>query len=147
MQGNMEEAVREGAHALFMVHGIGHMLGLDVHDMEDLGEDLVGYDQEIARSSQFGLSSLRLGRRLHPGFAVTIEPGIYFIPGLIDLWEREKRFTSFICYNKVREYQEIGGIRLEDNAIITETGYLRPGTRRLPITPQAIEAMCSQGAL
>jgi Xaa-Pro aminopeptidase len=147
MQGDMEEAVREGAHALFMVHGIGHMLGLDVHDMEDLGEDLVGYDQEISRSSQFGLSSLRLGRRLQPGFAITIEPGIYFIPELIDRWEREKRFTSFIRYNKVHEYRKIGGIRLEDNAVITQTGYLRPGYRRLPITPEAIEGLYSQAAL
>jgi Xaa-Pro aminopeptidase len=96
LKGNMEEAVAKGAHALFMVHGLGHMLGLDVHDMEELGEDFVGYDEEISRSSQFGLSSLRLGKRLQTGFVLTVEPGLYFIPALIQKWESEKKLTNYI---------------------------------------------------
>ncbi|MDD4921136.1 MAG: Xaa-Pro aminopeptidase [Bacteroidales bacterium] len=139
LKGNMEEAVAQGAHALFMVHGLGHMMGLDVHDMEDLGEDFVGYDAEVSRSSQFGLRSLRLGKRLQPGFVMTVEPGLYFIPALIQKWESEKYLTDFINYNKVKDFIGIGGIRLEDDALVTVSGCKRIGERRLPITPAEIE--------
>jgi Xaa-Pro aminopeptidase len=141
LKGNMEEAVVNGAHALFMVHGLGHMLGLDVHDMEELGEDFVGYDEEISRSSQFGLSSLRLGRRLQPGFALTVEPGLYFIPALIQKWESEKKLTDYINYNKIKQFIGIGGIRLEDNVLVTMDGCKMLGEKRLPISPAEIEAL------
>ncbi len=122
MKGNTEEAVELGAHALFFPHGIGHMLGLDVHDMEGMGEDFVGYDDSIKRSNQFGLSSLRMARKLEPGFVVTDEPGIYFIPLLIDKWKAEKKFEPFINYEKVEEYRNFGGIRIEDDLLITHNG-------------------------
>lgn len=141
MKGNSEDAVQEGAHALFMVHGLGHMMGLDVHDMEDLGEDYVGYDDSIKRSEQFGLRSLRLARRLEQGFVLTVEPGVYFIPALIDRWQAEKRFNDFICYDKVSALKGMGGIRIEDNAIVTATGCKITGERRLPVTPKEIEAL------
>lgn len=123
MKGDTQEAVAQGAHALFFPHGLGHMIGLDVHDMEDLGEDLVGYDDEIKRSKQFGLNALRLGKRLEEGFVVTIEPGIYFIPVLIDQWQEEKKHLDFICYDNLEEYRNFGGIRIEDNIQITANGY------------------------
>lgn len=122
MRGNAEEAVMSGAHALFFPHGLGHMIGLDVHDMEDLGEDLVGYDERIQRSNQFGTRSLRLGRSLEAGFVLTVEPGIYFIPDLIDLWQSEKKFSDFINYDEVNKFRNFTGIRLEDNILVTETG-------------------------
>jgi len=141
LRGNMDEAVAQGAHALFMVHGLGHMMGLDVHDMEDLGENYVGYDHEVSRSSQFGLSSLRLGRRLQPGFILTVEPGLYFIPALIQKWESEKILTDFIDYNKAKEFIGIGGVRLEDDALVTASGCRMIGEKRLPITPLEIESL------
>jgi len=141
LKGNMDEAVMQGAHALFMVHGLGHMMGLDVHDMEDLGEDYVGYDAEVSRSSQFGLRSLRLGRRLQPGFVMTVEPGLYFMPALIEKWESEKILTDFIDYNKARQFIGIGGIRLEDDALVTENGCKLIGEKRLPIKPSEIESL------
>jgi len=141
LKGDVNEAVAEGAHALFMVHGLGHMMGLDVHDMEDLGEDNVGYDEEIKRSTQFGLSSLRLGRRLQPGFVLTVEPGLYFIPALIQKWESEKILPDFIDYSKAKQFIGIGGIRLEDDALVTTTGCKMLGEKRLPITPAEIEAL------
>lgn len=122
MKGNPEDAAKAGAPALFMPHGLGHMLGLDVHDMEDLGEDFVGYDDSIRRSPVFGHGSLRCAKTLKPGFIVTDEPGIYFIPKLIDIWEKEGRFAEYIHYPKVREYIGFGGIRIEDDVLITETG-------------------------
>jgi Xaa-Pro aminopeptidase len=122
MKGNPIDAAKEGAHALFMPHGLGHMLGLDVHDMEDLGENYVGYDEETKRSTIFGHASLRCGRELQTGFIVTVEPGIYFIPQLIDLWEKENKFANYINYNKVRQYIGFGGIRIEDDILITEDG-------------------------
>ncbi|MDR0603848.1 MAG: aminopeptidase P family protein [Bacteroidales bacterium] len=128
MKGNPVDAAKEGAHALFMPHGLGHMLGLDVHDMEDLGENYVGYDEYTKRSSIFGHASLRCGRELQPGFIVTVEPGIYFIPQLIDLWEKENKFTNYINYNKVREYIGFGGIRIEDDILITQEGCRVLGT-------------------
>ncbi|MEA4840642.1 MAG: Xaa-Pro aminopeptidase [Bacteroidales bacterium] len=141
LKGDMDEAVAQGAHALFMVHGLGHMMGLDVHDMEDLGEDYVGYDAEVSRSSQFGLSSLRLGRRLQPGFVMTVEPGLYFIPALIQKWESQKHLAEFIDYDKAKEYIGVGGIRLEDDALVTVSGCRIIGEKRLPITPAEIEGL------
>ncbi len=122
MQGNAEEAVAEGAHALFFPHGIGHMIGLDVHDMEDLGEDMVGYGTDFQRSKQFGLRSLRLARQLEPGFAITVEPGIYFIPQLIDKWRSQSLFDQFINYQALNAYRHMGGIRVEDCVLITAAG-------------------------
>ncbi len=122
MTGDVDEAVAAGAHALFFPCGLGHMMGLDVHDMEDLGEIYVGYDGQ-AKSAQFGLKSLRLARPLAPGFVLTIEPGIYFIPELIDLWKQEKRLSQFINYDKVETYKDFGGIRNEEDFVITENGY------------------------
>lgn len=123
MKGDPAEAVAAGAHALFMPHGLGHMIGLDVHDMEDLGEDLVGYDDNIKRSSQFGTRSLRLGRELQSGFVITVEPGIYFIPALIDRWESEGQHKDFINYDALKDYYDFGGIRIEDNVLITDNGH------------------------
>ncbi len=122
MKGDVGEAVARGAHALFFPHGLGHMMGLDVHDMEGLGEDYVGYDDEIKRSDIFGLKGLRLGRRLQEGFVLTIEPGIYFIPPLIDKWRDEKKFPEFINYEKVESYKDFGGIRIEDDVLVTADG-------------------------
>jgi len=138
MMGDTETAVNEGAHALFFPHGLGHMLGLDVHDMEDYNEKYVGYDSEIERSTQFGLRSLRLGRRLKHGFVITVEPGIYFIPALIDTWRREKKFESFINYSKLEFYRNFGGIRLEDDILVTDQGSKLLG-KRIPIDIEEVE--------
>ena len=119
MKGDTDGAVARGAHALFYPHGLGHLIGLDVHDMEDLGEDLVGYDEEYRRSEQFGTRNLRLGRRLREGFALTVEPGIYFIPVLIDKWREEGKHADYIDYGAVAAYRDFGGIRLEDNVVVT----------------------------
>lgn len=121
MKGNVEDALVNGAHALFFPCGLGHMMGLDVHDMEDLGEVYVGYDGE-PKSTQFGLKSLRLGRKLEPGFVFTIEPGIYFIPELIDQWRNTNHNADYINFNKVEEYRTFGGLRNEENFLITEKG-------------------------
>ena len=122
MKGNLDDAVNQGAHALFFQCGLGHMMGLDVHDMEDLGEEFVGYTDELKKSKQFGLKSLRLGKELEKGYVVTIEPGIYFIPQLIDQWQAENLHSDFINYDKVAEYRSFGGIRVEDAYLITESG-------------------------
>jgi len=122
MKGNPKDAAKEGAHALFMPHGLGHSIGLDVHDMEDLGENYVGYDENTQRSTIFGHASLRFGKELKPGYMLTDEPGIYFIPQLIDQWEKEGKFTNYINYSKVREYIGFGGIRIEDDILITPEG-------------------------
>jgi Xaa-Pro aminopeptidase len=122
MKGNTQEAVAAGAHALFFPHGLGHMMGLDVHDMENLGQIYVGYDDEIRPSSQFGLAFLRLARRLQPGFVLTVEPGCYFIPALIDQWKAEGQHTDFINYGEVEKYKDFGGIRIEDDVLVTESG-------------------------
>lgn len=140
MKGNTEDAVAQGAHALFFPHGLGHMLGLDVHDMEDLGEDYVGYDDQIKRSDQFGLRSLRLGRALEPGFVLTVEPGIYFIPELIQQWQSEGTATDFINYEALQSYLDFGGIRIEDNVLITEDGYRVLG-KPIPKTVEEVEAL------
>lgn len=139
MKGNAEDAVREGAHALFYPHGLGHMMGLDVHDMENLGEIWVGYNGQ-PKSTQFGRKSQRLAIPLEPGFVHTVEPGIYFIPELIDLWRSEKKFTDFINYDKVEEYRHFGGIRNEEDYLITETGSRLLG-KKIPLTPEEVEAL------
>ena len=139
MKGDIHQAVEQGAHALFFPCGLGHMMGLDVHDMENLGEQYVGYGEGMQKSTQFGLKSLRLGRELQPGFVITIEPGIYFIPQLIDLWKHEKRFTEFINYDKVETYKEFGGIRNEEDVVITKTGYRMLG-KPLPKSIEDVEA-------
>ncbi len=140
MKGDTKAAVAAGAHALFFPHGVGHMLGLDAHDMEGLGEDFVGYDDEVKRSSQFGTAYLRLGRRLREGFVITVEPGIYFIPALIDLWQKENKFAEFINYDKVNEYRGFGGIRIEDNVLVTNDGHKLLGAD-IPKTTADIESV------
>ncbi len=141
MRGDVDEAVAAGAHALFMPHGLGHMMGLDVHDMEDLGQIYVGYDDEIRPSSQFGLASLRMGRRLQEGFVITDEPGIYFIPALIDQWRAEGMHTDFLCYDAIEKYKDFGGIRLEDDVLITATGSRFLGQKRIPLYVDEVEEM------
>jgi Xaa-Pro aminopeptidase len=143
MKGDVDEAVKQGAHAMFFPHGLGHMLGLDVHDMENLGENYVGYDEETKRIQQFGTAYLRLGRRLEPGFVLTNEPGIYFIPALINLWQKDGKFTEFINYEKAREYIGFGGIRLEDDILVTETGCQLIG-KRIPITVKEVEDLMAE---
>lgn len=123
MKGDVKDAVELGAHALFMVHGLGHQIGLDVHDMEGLGQIYVGYDDTVRPSNIFGWASLRMARELRPGFVVSIEPGIYFIPHLIDIWKKENKFADFINYDMVEKYRDFGGIRIEDDLLITETGH------------------------
>ena len=139
MKGNAEDAVREGAHALFYPHGLGHMMGLDVHDMENLGEIWVGYDGK-PKSTQFGRKSQRLAIPLQPGFVHTVEPGIYFIPELIDRWRKENKFTDFINYDKVEDYRHFGGIRNEEDYLITKTGARRLG-KKIPLTPEEVEEL------
>lgn len=139
MKGDADDAVREGAHAMFFPCGLGHMMGLDVHDMENLGEVYVGYDGE-PKSTQFGRKSLRLGRKLEAGFVLTIEPGVYFIPELIDLWKGEKRFTDFINYDKLETYKDFGGIRNEEDYLITDNGSRRLG-KYIPLTTEEVEAL------
>lgn len=140
MKGDVNEAVRNGAHALFMPHGLGHMLGLDVHDMEDLGQVYVGYDDETRPVDQFGTAYLRMGRKLQPGFVITNEPGIYFIPALIEKWKAEKINADFINFDRLTDYLDFGGIRLEDDILVTETGSTIIGDR-IPITPDEVEDM------
>jgi len=139
MKGDVEEAVAAGAHALFFPCGTGHMMGLDVHDMENLGETYVGYCGK-EKSTQFGLKSLRLARKLEPGFVITIEPGIYFIPELINMWKAEGKFTQFINYDKVETYKDFGGLRNEEDFLITEDGYRLLG-KPIPKTIEDVEAM------
>ncbi|MDR0420955.1 MAG: aminopeptidase P family protein [Prevotellaceae bacterium] len=139
MRGNIDDAVENGAHALFLPHGLGHMMGLDVHDMENLGENYVGYDDEIGRSSQFGTSALRMGRRLQKNHVITDEPGIYFIPELIAKWKSEKINKDFINYEKINEYMDVSGVRIEDDLLITENGCRLLGKKRIPVTVEEIE--------
>lgn len=139
MRGNTADAVAAGAQALFMPHGLGHQMGLDVHDMENIGEKYVGYDEETLRSSTPGLSALRMGKRLRPGMVMTVEPGIYFIPAWIDKWEKEGMGKDFINFDKTREYIGLGGIRIEDDMLITPQGNRLLGSCRPPVTPDEIE--------
>ena len=143
MRGNPENAVAAGAHALFFPHGLGHMLGLDVHDMEDLG-DIVGYPKGEKRSPQFGLNFLRLSRPLAAGFVLTVEPGIYFIPALIDRWQGERQHTEFIRYDSLEKFRNFGGIRIEDDVLVTEEGarVLGPG---IPKTIPEVESATAAG--
>lgn len=143
MKGDTKEAVEAGAHAMFFPHGLGHMMGLDVHDMEDVGENFVGYDKSIQRSEQFGTAYVRLARKLQPGFVLTVEPGIYFIPALIDKWNEERLHSQFINFDKVNEFRNFGGIRLEDDILVTETGHRLLGKNRIPITINEVEKTIS----
>ena len=122
VKGDVKEAVAAGAHTMVFQCGLGHMMGLDVHDMEDLGEQYVGYTDELKKSTEFGLKSLRLGRTLEPGFVVTIEPGLYFIPELMDLRRSEGKFKDFIDYDKLDSFRSFGGIRIEEDLLITDNG-------------------------
>lgn len=138
-RGNTEEAVEAGAHALFFPCGTGHMMGLDIHDMENLGEQWVGYDGE-PKSTQFGLKSLRLGKELRPGYVLTIEPGIYFIPDLIDLWKSENHLEQFLNYTEINKFRDFSGLRNEEDFVITEEGARRLG-KALPLTIEGVEAV------
>ena len=140
MRGNTDDAVAAGAHALFMQHGLGHMMGMDVHDMEGLGQIYVGFDEEVQPSDQFGTKYLRYGKRLQPGFVLTDEPGIYFIPALIDKWKSEHMHTDFLNYDKIAQYLDFGGIRIEDDILITPTGCRVLGTNTIPYHPDDVES-------
>ena len=140
MKGDTIEAVRAGAHAMFLPHGLGHMMGMDVHDMEGLGQIYVGFDEETRPNlDQFGTNCLRMGRKLEPGFVVTDEPGIYFIPHLIDLWKKEGHCKEFLNFDLLETYKDFGGIRIEDDLLITEDGCRFMGSKRIPYHPQELE--------
>ena len=141
MKGDTDEAVAAGAHAMFLPHGLGHMMGMDVHDMEGLGQIYVGFDEETRPNlEQFGTNCLRMGRRLEKGFVVTDEPGIYFIPHLIDLWRKEGHCAEFLNFDKLETYKDFGGIRIEDDLLITKDGCRFMGKQRIPYHPQELEA-------
>lgn len=143
MKGNVEDAIQAGAHAMFLQHGLGHMMGMDVHDMEGLGQIHVGFDEEVRPSEQFGTNCLRCGRRLQPGFVLTDEPGIYFIPALIDKWKSERLHMDFLNYDAIEKYRGFGGIRIEDDILITNTGCRVLGKEIIPYHPNDLEAfMC-----
>jgi len=142
MKGDVDEAVARGAHALFMPHGLGHMMGLDVHDMEALGENYIGYSEEVKRSDQFGLAFLRFALPYKPGHVFTVEPGCYFIPELIEKWKTEGKFKEFINYNKIDAYLSIGGIRIEDDVLITDSGHKVLG-KPIPKSVKEVELVCS----
>ena len=140
MKGDTEEAVRAGAHAMFLPHGLGHMMGMDVHDMEGLGQIYVGFDDETRPNlEQFGTNCLRMGRKLEPGFVLTDEPGIYFIPHLIDLWHKEGHCKEFINFDLLETYKDFGGIRIEDDLLITNDGCRFLGSKRIPYHPKELE--------
>ena len=140
MKGDTEAAVQAGAHALFLPHGLGHAMGMDVHDMEGLGQTYVGYDEETRPSTQFGTASLRFARRLEEGHVVTDEPGIYFIPALIDLWRKEGTNAEFLCFDEIEKYKDFGGIRIEDDVLITKDGCRFLGEKRIPYHVDEVEA-------
>ena len=142
MKGDVDEAVKAGAHALFMPHGLGHLMGLDVHDMEALGENFIGYNDDVKRSEQFGTAFLRFALPYKPGHVFTVEPGCYFIPELIEKWKAEGKLKEFINYSKIDAYMSIGGIRIEDNVLITEKGHKVLG-KPIPKTIKEIESICS----
>ncbi|MDR1727254.1 MAG: aminopeptidase P family protein [Acidobacteriota bacterium] len=149
MKGDPADAVESGAHALFMPHGIGHMMGLDVHDMEDLG-DIVGYKKKERRSGQFGLNYLRLNRALEPGFVLTVEPGVYFIPALIGRWRGEGKFPEFIDYGRLEGWLDFGGVRIEDDVLVTPKGAKVLDPARCGAIPKSIkdvEAACAAKGL
>ena len=141
MKGDTDEAVRAGAHAMFLPHGLGHMMGMDVHDMEGLGQIYVGFDNETRPNlEQFGTNCLRMGRKLEEGFVVTDEPGIYFIPALIDEWKAKKHCEEFLCFDKLETYKDFGGIRIEDDVLITKDGCRFMGQKRIPYHPAELES-------
>ncbi|MDR6942402.1 aminopeptidase P family protein [Mucilaginibacter pocheonensis] len=140
MKGDPAEAVAAGAHTMFFQCGLGHMLGMDTHDMENLGEPYVGYTDTLKKDTVFGLKSLRLGRELEAGYVLTVEPGIYIIPELIDRWNAEKKYADFINYDVLQTYRDFGGIRIEDNFLITDTGSHLLG-KYLPKTLKDIEGL------
>nr|MCR4863622.1 M24 family metallopeptidase [Bacteroidales bacterium] len=144
VRGDVPQMVADGIAGLFMPHGLGHNMGMDVHDMEDLGEDYVGYDPDQKRSTQLGLGSLRMARRLVPGNVVTDEPGIYFIPALIEKWKNDGKAKDVVNYSKLESYYNFGGIRLEDDVLVTPEGARRLGPNRLPIAPDDIETVMNQ---
>lgn len=145
MKGDTEEAVRAGAHAMFMCHGLGHMMGMDVHDMEGFDQINVGFDEEVRPNlEQFGTNCLRLGRRLQKGFVVTDEPGIYFIPALIDDWKAGGHCKEFINFDKLETYKDFGGIRIEDDLLITDDGCRFLGKDRIPYHPKDVEAFMAE---
>ena len=140
-KGNTEEAVRAGAHAMFLPHGLGHMMGMDVHDMENLDQINVGFDEETRPNlEQFGTNCLRMGRRLEEGFVVTDEPGIYFIPALIDEWKAKKHCAEYLNFDKLETYKDFGGIRIEDDVLIAKDGCRFIGKDRIPYHPKDVEA-------
>ena len=140
MKGDVDEAVRAGAHAMFLPHGLGHMMGMDVHDMEGLDQINVGFDEETRPNlEQFGTNCLRMGRRLQEGFVVTDEPGIYFIPALIDDWRASGHCKEFLCFDKIETYKDFGGIRIEDDLLITKDGCRFLGQKRIPYHPKDVE--------
>ncbi len=139
LKGDVQEIVAAGAHSLMMPHGLGHAMGMDTHDMEDLGQIYVGYDDNYRPSSQFGLGSLRFGKMLETGHVVSNEPGLYFIPALIEKWKNEGTNAQFINFDKLKDYYDFGGIRLEDDVLITEDGARLLGSKRLPITVEEVE--------
>ena len=141
MKGDAAEAVAAGAHALFFPHGLGHNLGLDVHDMEDYGENYVGYGEKVERSQQFGLAYLRMARELRPGHVMTVEPGLYFIPALFALWKKEKKHRDFIVYDAVEKFLDFGGVRIEDDVLVTEQGRRVLGPP-IPKTVADVEKAC-----
>ena len=145
MKGDTDEAVAAGAHAMFLPHGLGHMMGMDVHDMENLDQINVGFDEETRpRLDQFGTNCLRMGRRLEEGFVVTDEPGIYFIPALIDDWKTSGHCAEFLNFDKIETYKDFGGIRLEDDVLITKDGCRFIGKERIPYHPKDVEAFMAE---
>lgn len=140
MKGDPAEAAEAGAYALFFPCGLGHMVGLDVHDMENLGEQYVGYAEGTSKSTQFGFKSLRLARPLEPGFVFTVEPGIYFIPELMDKWQAEGQFRDFICYDRLGPWRDFTGLRNELNYVMTEQGARLLGTIKKPMTIEEVYA-------
>jgi Xaa-Pro aminopeptidase len=142
MKGDTDEAVSQGAHALFLPHGLGHMMGMDVHDMEGLGQEHVGFDYKtMPQLDQFGTCYLRMGRQLEEGFVVTDEPGIYFIPALIDDWKAKGHCQDFLCFDKIDTYRDFGGIRIEDDLLITADGcgFMGDEQKRIPYHPADVE--------
>lgn len=139
MKGDVEESLKAGAHAMFLPHGLGHSMGMDVHDMEGLGQVYVGFDNEVRPSTQFGTNALRFGRRLQKGFVVTDEPGIYFIPALIDDWKKNGTNAQFLNFDKIDEYRDFGGIRIEDDVLITDKGCRFIGSKRIPYHVEDVE--------
>ena len=143
MQGDPNTIVEQGAYAMFFPHGVGHPLGLDVHDIEGLGEENVGYTEEIKRSMQFGLHALRFAKPLKVGHVMTVEPGIYFGPLLIQQWHEQGKFKEFINYGALNNYLDCGGVRIEDNIIVTNDGHENLSAA-IPSELEKIEALCNQ---